>query len=54
MSDIEKCEALAAEAADALWLKSLQNVVDEELIRLMRNRAHALLDLADAIEAEES
>ena len=54
MSDIEKCEARLGALSDALWIKGLQNVVDDELIRLMREKAQAMLDLADAIEASKS
>ena len=43
MSDIEKCEVLLAKASDALRHKELENFVDDELIRLMRNKAHAML-----------
>ena len=51
MSDIEKCEAYLAEISDALRLKENENVIDDEMIRLMREKAHAMLDLADALEA---
>ena len=51
MSDIKKYEARLQEASDALRLKELQNVIDDELIRLMRNKACAILDLADALVA---
>lgn len=54
MSDIEKCEVLLAEASDALRHKELENVVDIELLRLMREKAWALLDLADALDASKS
>lgn len=54
MNDIEKCEVLLAKASDALRHKELEKFVDDELIQLMREKAHAMLDLADAIEAEES
>ena len=54
MCDIEKCEVLLAEASDALRHKELENVVDLELLRLMRKKAHAMLDLADAIDAANS
>lgn len=54
MSDIEKYEVLLQEASDALRLKELENFVDDELIRLMREKAQAMLDLADALEASGS
>jgi len=54
MSYIEKCEAHLGALSDALRLKGLENVIDDELIRLMRNKAQAMLDLADALEAAES
>lgn len=54
MSDIKKYEARLAEASDALRLKENENVIDDELIRLMREKAQAMLDLADALEAAES
>ncbi len=54
MSDIEKYEARLAALSDALRLKENESIVDEELIRLMREKARAMLDLADALEASES
>ena len=54
MSDIEKYEAHLGALSDALWIKGLENVIDDELIRLMREKAQAMLDLADAIEASGS
>ena len=36
----------------ALRVKEQDNLVDDELIRLMREKAQAMFDLADCIEAE--
>ena len=67
MSDIEKYEVRLADVSNALRLKENENIVDDELIRLkknenivddelirlMREKAQAMFDLADAIEATQ-
>lgn len=53
MSTIENYEALLADTSEALRLKENENIVDDELIRLMREKAQAMFDLADAIEATQ-
>ena len=54
MSDIELYEAHLGALSDALRLKELENVVDDELLHLMRKKAFTMLALADAIEAANS
>lgn len=49
MRTIEDCEARLADISEALRLKENEDVVDDELLRLMREKAHAMLDLAEAL-----
>ena len=54
MRAIEDCEARLADISEALRLKQNENVIDDELIRLAREKGLAMLDLADAFEVSKS